>query len=234
MRVAGRITGQILREMKERVKPGVTPVELDEFAKRRCRELGAIPAFKGYRGFPASVCISVNDEVVHTIPNKRQFQPGDLIKLDFGVSVGGYYGDSADTVYLPPISEEHLKLVAATQHALDSAIQTLCDGNKLSRVGYTVEAIAKRNNLAVIHNLCGHGIGKALHEDPPVLNFGAKGEFHVQAGMTFAIEPILAIGTGEIVQLADGWTIKTKDGGYAAHTEHTILITNDRPEILTL
>lgn len=233
MRVAGRITGQILHEMKGRVTPGVTPIELDELAERRCRELGAIPAFKGYRGFPASVCVSVNDEVVHTIPNKRPFQPGDLIKIDFGVCVDGFFGDAADTVFIPPIAEEHLKLYAAIGHALDSAILSLYEGNKLNRVGYTIEAIAKRNGLSVIRNLCGHGIGKALHEDPPVLNYGEKNDLRVREGMTFAIEPILTLGNGEIEVQPDGWTIKTRDGSYAAHTEHTILITNDKPEVLT-
>jgi methionyl aminopeptidase len=234
MRKAGSITGQILREMVDLVKPGCTPLAIDSYAEKRCAELGAIPAFKGYRGFPKSVCISVNDDVVHGIPGSRPFQEGDLVKLDFGVIVDGYYGDAARTVPVGNISIENRCLINITKKALDAAIAVMLPGNRLGDISSAIQKIIEGSGFNVVPNLCGHAIGKALHEDPPVLNYGDAdtGPF-LFPGMVFAIEPISVLGDGTVSLSSDNWTFKTTDGRASAHFEDTIAITTNGTEVFT-
>lgn len=234
MRIAGRATAQILREMSEKTKPGVTPLELDAFAERRCAELGVIPAFKGYRDFPKSVCISVNNQVVHTIPSSIAFNEGDLVKLDFGVIFDGFHGDSAITISLGA-PEADILLSAVTREALDAGIAAMKLGAKIGDISYAIQKIGEESGFYVVKTLTGHGIGRKLHEDPAVPNFGRPGRGHeLKEGLVLALEPIFSVGSGEVEVLQDGWTIQTKLGGRSAHWEHTIAMTENGPEILTI
>lgn len=234
MRKAGYATGIILREMCALVKVGVTPNEIDAYAEKRCAAFEGIPAFKGYRGFPKSVCISVNDEVVHTIPNDRKFQEGDIVKLDFGVIVDGYYGDAARTVPVGNVSLETRKLMVTTQRALDTAIAVMAAGNYIGDISATIQSIVESDGFHIVKNLCGHSIGTVLHADPVVPNWGlAKTGARLDPGMFFAIEPIVNVGSPDVHLMEDKWTIKTDDGKLSAHFEDTIAITEQGPEILT-
>jgi len=234
MRKAGKITAIILKEMSEMAKPGVTPIELDTFAEERCKELGVLPAFKGYKGFPKCVCISVNDEVVHGIPNSKPIQPNDLLKLDFGVIYEGYYGDSAVTVPMPECSVNDLRLSEVTKKALMVGIAELKIGNKSGACSSAIQKVVEENGFSVIKSLCGHEINVVLHATDKVPNFGKHySGFELKEGMTLAIEPVVA-SENTIYTMDDGWTIKTKHGSKSAHWEHTCLITASGPEILTL
>lgn len=234
MRVAGKATGRILEEACGLVKPGITPLEIDTFVEKRCGELGGKPAFKGYRGYPRSICISVNDEVVHTIPGSRAFQEGDVVKLDFGVVVDGYYGDAARTLVVGEASMEKRLLLSVTKQALDAAIVLMRPGKKLGDVSNAIQTLVEANGLKVFKNLCGHAIGKSLHEDPPLLNYGSKDTGIVLLpGMIFAIEPIVTLGDDALQVMSDEWTIKSKDKALTAHFEDTILVTDGDPEVFT-
>ena len=235
MRKAGKITAQILKEMFERTKPGVTPVELDEYAERRCKELGVIPAFKGYRGFPKSVCISINNQVVHTIPQARTITDTDIVKLDFGVISDNFYGDSAVSVVMPGASLESQNLSRITKESLEAGIKAIKLGGKTGDISSAVQQVVESNGFFIIKNLCGHGIGRHLHEDPAIPNFGKAGTgVEIKPGLVIAIEPIVAAGGDKIKLLDDGWTTETVSGGLAAHFEHTVAITEEGPEVLTL
>ncbi|MBC7691296.1 MAG: type I methionyl aminopeptidase [Methylotenera sp.] len=235
MRIACRAVAQILEEMVNLVKPGVTTGYLDEFAEGRCRDLQVLPAFKGYHGFPACVCISINEEVVHGIPSiDRVLKNGDIVGLDFGVSHEGWYGDSARTIAVGTISSEAQKLVEVTQEGLMRGIAACCEGNRVFDIGHAIQKYVEPFGFGVVREFVGHGIGRALHEDPQVPNYGPKGKgLLLKAGMVLAIEPMINAGGHEVKVLNDGWTAVTVDRSLSAHFEHTVAITPNGPEILT-
>jgi len=236
MRKAGAIVAQILEEMAQMAVPGATTGDLDRYAEARTKELGAIPAFKGYHGFPASVCISVNDEVVHGIPSfKRILKEGDIVGLDFGVISDGWYGDSARTVGVGQVSKEAKQLIEVTQEGLNRGIQQCREGNRVFDIGHAVQNYVEGFGYGVVREFVGHGIGRALHEDPQVPNYGPKGKgLGLKVGMVLAIEPMINAGSHEVKVLGDGWTAVTVDRSLSAHFEHTVAITPRGPEILTV
>lgn len=236
MRKAGKIVAQILAEMAEMAKPGVTTGDIDRFAEGRIKDLGAVPAFKGYHGFPGVVCLSINDEVVHGIPSpKRVLKDGDIIGIDFGVIYDGWYGDSARTVAVGKIPPQTQNLLDITKQSLEAGIAECREGNRLYDIGHAVQTVAEGAGYSIVREFVGHGIGKALHEDPQVPNFGAKGKgIPLKAGMVLAIEPMVNAGRHEVRVLNDGWTAVTVDHSLSAHFEHTVAITPDGPEILTV
>lgn len=235
MRKAGRIVSQILDEVKALMKPGVSTGELDKFADKRCKDLGVIPAFKGYHGFPACFCISINHEVVHGIPSpKRLLKEGDIVGMDFGVIMDGWYSDSARTYPVGKISEEAQKLVEVTETALNKGIEQCRAGNRLFDIGHAIQNYVEGFGFGVVREFVGHGIGRALHEEPQVPNFGPKGKgIPLKVGMVLAIEPMVNLGGPEVKVLSDGWTAVTKDQSLSAHFEHTVAIRSTGPEILT-
>ncbi len=236
MRRAGRITAEAITSVLEAVRPGVSTFDLDLIAERTIREAGATPSFKGYRGFPASICTSVNSEIVHGIPSAaRVLVEGDLLSLDVGAIWQGYHGDSAVSVFVgrPPSSEAE-KLVRVTEEALEAGIRALRPGGRLSDVGAAVQDVAEGAGFSVVREYVGHGIGRALHEDPPIHNYGPPGRGPVvRPGWTVAIEPMVNAGGWETRLLADEWTVVTADGSLSAHFEHTIAVTEDDTEVLT-
>ncbi|HJT38511.1 MAG TPA: type I methionyl aminopeptidase [Actinomycetota bacterium] len=234
MRRAGRVVGETLEILKGAVRPGVTTIELDEIAEREIRARGAIPSFKGYRGFPATLCTSINNEIVHGIPAKRALKEGDLIKLDCGAIVEGYHGDSAVTLPVGEVSEDALKLIETTDRSLQAGIAEAKPGNRIHDIGAAVQTTAEGAGFSVVREYVGHGVGRALHEDPPVPNYGKPGTgLRLEPGLVIAIEPMVNVGTFETRLLPDGWTVVTADGALSAHFEHTIAITEHGPEVLT-
>ena len=234
MRRAGRVVGETLEILKGAVRPGVTTIELDEIAEREIRARGAIPSFKGYRGFPATLCTSINNEIVHGIPAKRALKEGDLIKLDCGAIVEGYHGDSAVTLPVGEVSEDALKLIETTDRSLQAGIAEAKPGNRTHDIGAAVQTTAEGAGFSVVREYVGHGVGRALHEDPPVPNYGKPGTgLRLEPGLVIAIEPMVNVGTFETRLLPDGWTVVTADGALSAHFEHTIAITEHGPEVLT-
>ncbi len=236
MRKAGAAVGQILDEMCQMVKPGITTWDLDRYAESRCKDLKVVPAFKGYHGFPACVCISVNDEVVHGIPSRKKvLNEGDIVGLDFGVSIDGWYGDSARTVPVGKVSDEAQKLIQVTRESLYRGIEQCREGNRVFDIGYAVQNFVEQHGYGVVREFVGHGIGKALHEDPQVPNYGSKGKgLALKVGMVLAIEPMINVGGPAVKVLSDGWTAVTVDRSLSAHFEHTVAITQTGPEILTV
>jgi methionyl aminopeptidase len=236
MREAGRIVALTLLELEDRIRPGMTTADLDLIAERMSNAMGAVPAFKGYNGFPANLCASVNDEIVHGIPStNRVLQEGDIVSLDFGVIFQGYYGDAAITVAVGKISPEAQKLLTTTKESLNAAIRQAKSGNKLSDIGHAVQVYAEKNGYSVVRQYVGHGIGRQMHEPPQVPNFGPphRGPL-LRPGMVLAIEPMVNTGTEQTAVLGDQWTVVTKDGGLSAHFEHTVAVTSGEPQILTL
>lgn len=239
MREAARHVAEILLELRDLAKPGVTTGELNAAAERSIARRGVASSFKGYDPhglppFPAAVCISVNEEIVHGIPGPRELSEGDLLSLDFGVSVGGYHGDSAVTVPIGDAPPEARRLIEATRASLYCGIEQMRPGARLSDIGHAVEKRAEGAGYRVVRQFVGHGIGQRLHEPPQIPNFGDPGRGpQLQAGMVFAVEPMLCAGTAEIEMLEDRWTAVTADGRLSAHFEHTILVTEDGPEVLT-
>jgi methionyl aminopeptidase len=235
MKGASRIVAEILLELREIVRDGITTGEIDRIAEEMTLKRKAKPAFKGYRGFPASICISINEEVVHGIPStKRVVRHGDVVGLDFGVVFDGFYGDSAVTVPVGDISPEIENLLRVTERSLYAAIEAAVPGNYLSDVSAAVQRLADLNHFGIVREFCGHGIGRSLHEDPPVLNYVQSGKGpKVKPGLVIAIEPMINLGTEKVKVLEDGWTVVTLDGRPSAHFEHTIAVTADGPEILT-
>ena len=235
MKGASRIVAEILLELREHCKEGVTTSDLDRIAEDLTLKKKAKPAFKGYRGFPASVCISLNSEVVHGIPSpKRVVKNGDVVGLDFGVIYDGYYGDSAYTVSVGSIPPEVERLLHVTEESLYKAIEQAIPGNYISDLSAAVQRLAEANNYGIVREFCGHGIGRSLHEDPPVLNYVQNGKGpKIKAGLVLAIEPMINLGTEKVKILEDGWTVVTADGQPSAHFEHTIAVTPDGPVILT-
>ncbi|MBI3995416.1 MAG: type I methionyl aminopeptidase [Nitrospirae bacterium] len=231
---AGRIVAEVLQELKEQVKPGVTTLDLDRIAEAGIRKRGGQPAFKGYRGFPATLCASVNDEIVHGIPSKRTLQEGDIIGLDLGSIVEGYYGDSAITVAVGAVRPEVKRLVRVTEESLYRGIEQMKPGNRLSDISNAVQTHVEAAGYSVVKDFVGHGIGQALHEEPQLPNFGKAGQGpRLRAGMVLAIEPMVNMGKDGVRVLGDHWTAVTEDGSLSAHFEHTVAITEAGPVILT-
>ncbi|MGK5082825.1 type I methionyl aminopeptidase [Bdellovibrionota bacterium FG-1] len=236
MRKAGGIVAQILEDMAALIKPGITTADIDFFAESRCKDLKALPAFKGYHGFPASVCISVNDEVVHGIPSKKRvLNEGDIVGLDFGVIYEGWHGDAARTVPVGRISSEAQKLVDATRESLMRGVAQCREGNRVFDIGHAIQNYVEGLGYSVVREFVGHGIGRALHEEPQVPNYGPRGKgLQLKSGMVLAVEPMINAGSYEVKVLKDGWTAVTVDRSLSAHFEHTVAITPRGPEILTV
>jgi|UniRef100_A0A7C3WI99 methionyl aminopeptidase len=234
MEVASRIVAEILEEIKGHIRPGVETRELDELAEELCRRRRVQPAFKGYRGYPASLCVAVNEEVVHGIPGPRQLKAGDIIGLDFGVRYDGFYGDAAITVAVGEVSPKAQLLLKATEEALYAGIAKMRIGGRLSDISHAIQTTVERYGFSVIRQFVGHGIGRALHEDPQIPNFGPPGRGPIiRAGMTFAIEPMTSAGSWQVKLLPDGWTAVTQDGSLSAHFEHTVALTDKGVLILS-
>lgn len=234
MRQAGRIVGRLLEHVAALVRPRVKTAELDEAAAAFIKAQGAQPAFLGYRGYPATICVSVNDEVVHGIPGERRIRDGDLVSIDAGAVVGGFYGDAAVTVIVGEAPAKARKLVETTRRALEAGIAQARPGRRLSDISHAVQQVVEREGFGVVRDFVGHGIGRAMHEDPPVPNFGPPHMGpELKAGMVLAIEPMVTMGGPDVRVLADGWTAVTQDQSLAAHFEHTVAIGVRGPEILT-
>ncbi|MBR3898049.1 MAG: type I methionyl aminopeptidase [Bacilli bacterium] len=234
LRIAGEITGSTHNYIKKYIKPGVTTLELDRLCEEYILSRGATPSFKGYDGFPGTVCASVNDEVVHGIPGNRVLKEGDIITLDIGACYKGYHGDSAWTYAVGEISDEKKYLMEHTEKSLFKGLAAIHDGCYVGDIGYAVSKYAKEHNLGVVRELVGHGVGTDVHEEPDVPNYGARHTGPIlKEGMVIAVEPMLNLGTRKIYMLEDGWTIITADGKPSAHFEHTVLVTKDGYEILT-
>lgn len=234
MRRSNEIVARILKGLAELVKPGVTTRELDEYAESEARKEGADPAFKGYGGYPFALCTSVNSEVVHGFPSDVPLKEGDIVSLDFGVRYDEYYGDSAVTLPVGKITKTAARLMKVTREALYQGIDKARAGNRLGDISYAVQNFVERAGFSVVRDYVGHGIGKSLHEDPPVPNFGVRGRgIELKPGMVLAIEPMVNEGIYKVRVKPDGWTVVTGDGKLSAHFEHTVAITEDGPEILS-
>ena len=235
MRRAGKITAAARALAGEMVKPGVTTQEIDKAVYRFIRSQGAEPSFLNYNGYPASICISVNDEIIHGIPGKRVLKEGDIVSVDVGAYIGGYHGDCAATYACGKISDEAQRLIDVTKQSFFEGIRHAREGGRLSDVSHAIQEYVEANGFSVVREYVGHGIGRNMHESPEVPNFGVAGHGpKLLRGMTLAVEPMVNAGTAAIKQMSDGWTVKTRDGKYAAHYENTILITPDEPELLTV
>ncbi len=235
MRQAGKILRDTLNMLGENVKPGVTTKELDKLAHNYILSRGAKPSFLGYGGFPASICASVNEQVVHGIPSNRKLVEGDIIGIDCGVIYKGWQSDAARTFAVGKISEKHKKLIEITEQCFFEAMKVIREGARLGDIGTSVQKLAESNGFSVVRDLVGHGIGKEMHEDPQVPNYGKAGKgLRLKRNMTLAIEPMINEGTYEVSALDDGWTVVTDDDGYSAHYENTVLVTEDGYEILSL
>ena len=233
-RASNRIVAEALSVLREKVRPGVTTRELDKIAEGVAEKRGAKPAFKGYRGYPYSLCTSVNEEVVHGMPSNRVLVEGDIIGLDFGVCYQGLYGDAAITLPVGRVSEQAARLMQVTQQSLYSAIDQACDGNRLGDISAAVQETAEAAGYSIVRDFVGHGIGKSMHEDPQIPNFGKKGRgIELKKGMILAIEPMVNAGKYKVRILSDGWTVITEDGSLSAHFEHSVAITDNGPEILS-
>ena len=234
MRIAGRMVAEILQLLRERVQPGVTTLELDQFAEKQCTKWKARPAFKGYGGFPFTICASPNDRVVHGFPDRKKLQDGDILSIDFGLIFDGFYGDSAITVPVGKISATTEQLLCVTQESLNCGIAAAVAGHRLSDISSAVQTRIEKDGFSVVRDFVGHGIGRKLHEDPQIPNYGPPGRGpQLQEGMTLAIEPMVNSGLSGVKILEDGWTAVTVDGQLSAHFEHTIAVTENGPEILT-
>lgn len=234
MREAGRIVALALDAVGKVVEPGITTQELDEIARRTITEQGARPAFKGLYGYPAHICVSVNCEVVHGIPGSRKLAEGDIVSVDCGAEINGFNGDSAITFPVGKVSPEIARLIEETRNALNKGIEQALIGNKVGAISHAIQTYAEKAGYGVVRDYVGHGIGRSMHEDPEVPNFGfADRGPALKTGMVLAIEPMINLGTGAVKNMDDGWTVVTRDGKPSAHFEHTVAITPDGPEILT-
>lgn len=235
MRRAGQIVAAVLQHLRDNIKPGQATAELAAMAKTQLEELGGEAAFWGYEGFPDVICISVNEEIVHGVPGSRRIAAGDLVGLDFGARYQGMIADGAITVPVGDVSSDQLRLLKGTQEALKAGIAQARAGNRVGDISHAIEAALRNHDLGVVEDLTGHGVGHAVHEQPSIPNFGPAGHgMRLEAGMTLAIEPMASLGATAIGYAADGKTIVTADGSWAAQFEHTILVTSADPEILTL
>ncbi len=234
MQISADIASECMELIEKNIKVGVETKLLDEIAFDFISSKGARPSFKDYHGYPGSICASINEEVVHGIPSKRKLADGDIIGIDMGAYINGYHSDMARTFTVGNVSEDALNLVKCTKMCFEEAVKVMYPDNRLGDIGYAVQKTAESNGYSVIRTLCGHGIGRELHESPEVLNFGQKGRgLRLKEGMVLAVEPMINIGNHDVVQLADGWTIITKDKSLSAHYENTVYISKNGPVILT-
>ncbi len=234
MRAANALVADVLAALAGIVAPGVTTKDLDGLAEKLVREAGAEPAFKGYRGYPCTLCASVNEQVVHGIPSARALGEGDIISLDMGVKLNGFYGDSAVTVPVGRVSEEAATLLRVTRESLEKGIAQVRLGGRISDIGHAIQEHVEAHGFSVVREFVGHGIGSALHEEPQIANYGEPGRGpRLAEGMTLAIEPMVNVGRPAVKVLADGWTAVTKDGSLSAHFEHTVAVTRTGPLVLT-
>ena len=235
MRIAGRITGEALLLGGEMVREGVSTKQIDERIRHHIEKCGARPSFLGYGGFPASACISVNDQVIHGIPSANVIlKEGDIVKIDVGAFIGGYHGDSANTFAVGKISDEAQKLIEVTKRSFELGVAAITENGRLGDIGAAIDGYVVANGFSTVKKYVGHGVGRELHEDPNVPNFGTAGRgARLCRGMVIAIEPMVNVGSPEVKELSDGWTVKTRDGSLSAHYEHTVAITENGPELLT-
>jgi methionyl aminopeptidase len=234
IRAAARLVGMTLRMLEQEVRPGVTTEHLDRLAEQFIRDHGGRPAFKGYRGFPASICPSVNAEVVHAIPGSYTLAPGDIVGIDVGVEKDGFFGDAAITVPVGPVPDATQRLLTVTREALLQGIAQAKAGNRVGDISHAVQQHAEKHGFSVVRTLVGHGIGREMHEEPQVPNYGAAARGpRLMAGQVLAIEPMVNVGGHEVVVQPDGWTVVTKDGSLSAHFEHTVAVGPEGPEILS-
>ena len=235
MRIAGRITGEALMLGGEMVREGVSTKQIDERIRHHIEKCGAKPSFLGYGGFPASACISVNDQVIHGIPSANVIlKEGDIVKIDVGAFIGGYHGDSANTFAVGKISDVAHKLIEVTKRSFELGVAAITENGRLGDIGAAIDGYVVANGFSTVKKYVGHGVGRDLHEDPNVPNFGTAGRgARLCRGMVIAIEPMVNVGSPEVKELSDGWTVKTRDGSLSAHYEHTVAITENGPELLT-
>ena len=229
MKEAGRITGEALLVARDHVRPGISTYELDRLVREHIEKSGAKPSFLGYGGFPASACISINDEVIHGIPSKKRFlQEGDIVKIDVGAFYKGFHGDSARTIPVGKVSDEALKLIQVTRDSFFAGVAMLQSGNRIGDIGHAIDSLVVANGFSTVKHYIGHGVGQALHESPDVPNYGTPGRgTRLCAGMTLAIEPMVNVGGEAVRELPDGWTVKTADGSLSAHYENSVALTQD-------
>jgi methionyl aminopeptidase len=234
MRASSALVAEVLAELAAMVAPGVSSLDLDEAAERLVRGAGAEPAFKGYRGYPCTLCASVNEQVIHGIPSKRALVEGDIISLDMGVKMNGFFGDSAVTVPVGRVSEEAQQLLRVTQESLELGIEQVRLGGRVSDIGHAIQKHVEAHGFSVVREFVGHGIGASLHEEPQIANYGEPGRGpRLAEGMTLAIEPMVNVGRPNVKMLSDGWTAVTRDGSLSAHFEHTVAVTKNGPLVLT-
>ncbi len=230
----GRILARTLKLVEEKIRPGMKTKDLDRLAEDFIKNQGGYPAFKGYRGFPSSICISINEEVVHGIPGERVIENGQIVSVDIGVFRNGYYADAAHTYAVGQVSAEAQRLIQVTQQALGNAFRFVQEGKYISDISHAIQSLVEENGFSVVRDLVGHGIGKRMHEDPQIPNFGSPGQgVTLKKGMVLAIEPMVNAGSFEIETKDDQWTIVTRDGSLSAHFEHTIAVTENGAEVLT-
>jgi methionyl aminopeptidase len=234
MRAAGRIVGELLEELGRKVKPGVSTKDLDDFSRQFIEKRGAIPTFLGYQGYPATICASVNEQVVHGIPNPRKLSEGDVVGVDVGATLDGWVGDAARTFAVGKVSAEAKALLLATEEALNKGLAAAKDGGHLQDIGFAVQSHAEGKGYSVVRDFVGHGIGRKMHEAPQIPNYGQQGKgIAIKRGMAFAIEPMINLGGWKVKVLEDGWTVVTQDGSLSAHFEDTIIVSDGAPEIMT-
>jgi methionyl aminopeptidase len=234
MRASGRLVGQVLQELRQMVGPGVTTLEVDVAADQMIRDAGAYPTFKGYNGFPFSICASVNEQIVHGFPSRYELQEGDIFSIDVGVTLDSFVGDTAATIPVGRVSEDRLKLIRVTEECLNLAIEECREGKHVGDIGWVVQSHAEKAGYSVVRDYVGHGIGRRMHEDPQIPNYGRPGKGpKIKKGYVFAVEPMVNMGSYHTKTLKDGWTVVTVDGLPSAHAEHTIAITETGPEVLT-
>lgn len=235
MRASGQLVGRVLRELRAMVAPGVTTLQINDAADQMIRDAGAYPTFKGYNGFPYSICASVNEQVVHGFPSTYQLKEGDIFSIDVGATLDGFVGDTATTVGVGAISDDLVQLIRVTEECLQLAIDKCRVGNHVGDIGCVVQQHAEAHGYSVVREYVGHGIGRRMHEDPQIPNYGKPGKGpKIKRGYVFAVEPMINTGTHHTKTLKDGWTVVTVDGRPSAHVEHTIAITEEGPEVLTL
>lgn len=235
MRRSGALVADVHTAIERAIKPGVKTIELDAIAREILSTAGATPSFLGYHGFPAAICVSVNDEIVHGIPGDRVLDEGDIVSVDVGAYLDGFHGDAAATYAVGEVTAEVMALIQATERAFWAGFQTAIVGNRVGDISAAIQASAEHDGFGIVRFYGGHGIGRKMHEDPSVLNYGEPGQgAKLQPGMTLAIEPMLTLGSPDTKVLDDDWTVVTKDGLPSAHYEHTVLITSDGPEALTV
>ncbi|MGL4993362.1 MAG: type I methionyl aminopeptidase [Bacteroidales bacterium] len=234
IRESARLVGKTLAEVAKLIQPGVNTLTLDKRAEEFIRDNHAVPGFLGYSGFPNTLCISINSHVVHGLPSKYELKDGDIVSVDCGVLLNGFFGDSAYTFAVGNISEEHQRLLQVTKESLYKGIEQAKEGNRIGDIGFAVQSYCEANKYSIVRELVGHGIGRNLHESPEVPNYGRRGSGpKIQKGMVIAIEPMVNLGTRSIVFERDGWTTRTRDNKYSAHFEHTIAVGDNGPDILS-